>query len=237
MYFPWCGLINQIILCDIYVNYDDVQLSRGFYNRVQVKRPNGVKFITVPIKNKRQKLLIRDAEISYEVQWINNHRTVLEESFKHCAYKSDALDIFDKVHEKKFKYLSDLSFESILAILKYLGLYEGRKYINSSVLKLDGKGGRRLLDITKNIGGRIYITGHGAFNYLDHTLFEENGIEVRYMNYGIAHYEQSHGSFTPFVTSLDAIAHLGPNAARLFKSSTINWQSIKNKDDLIRVII
>ena len=55
MYFPWIGLFDQIRLADEFIFYDDVQLTRGFYNRVQVAQANGTKFITVPLANKTQK--------------------------------------------------------------------------------------------------------------------------------------------------------------------------------------
>jgi len=47
MYFPWVGLLEQIRLAEFFVHYDDVQLTRVFTNRVQVKTAQGSKWITV----------------------------------------------------------------------------------------------------------------------------------------------------------------------------------------------
>jgi hypothetical protein len=77
MYFPWCGLIDQIRLADVFVHYNDVQLSRGFYNRVQVKTPQGTTLITVPLQKKHQNQLINKSYISYESDWIESHRSIL----------------------------------------------------------------------------------------------------------------------------------------------------------------
>ena len=60
MYFPWCGLLDQIRQADVFVYYDDVQLVRGFCNRVQVKTLQGYKWITVPLLRKSQKQLIHN---------------------------------------------------------------------------------------------------------------------------------------------------------------------------------
>ncbi|MCA9907942.1 MAG: WbqC family protein, partial [Anaerolineae bacterium] len=54
MYFPWAGLLEQIRLADTFVHYDDVQHTRGFYNRVQIKTGNGVRWITVPLRDWHQ---------------------------------------------------------------------------------------------------------------------------------------------------------------------------------------
>ena len=67
MYFPWIGLFDQIRLADEFIFYDDVQLTRGFYNRVQVAQANGTKFITVPLAKKKQKQLIQDTKISQKL--------------------------------------------------------------------------------------------------------------------------------------------------------------------------
>ena len=45
MYFPWVGLLEQIRLSDQFVHYDDVQYTRGFYNRVQVKVPGAIRWM------------------------------------------------------------------------------------------------------------------------------------------------------------------------------------------------
>ena len=54
MYFPWVGMLEQIRLADVFMHYDDVQLARGFYNRVQVKTAQGARWLTVPLRDKHQ---------------------------------------------------------------------------------------------------------------------------------------------------------------------------------------
>ena len=44
------------------------------------------------------------------------------------------------------------------------------------------------------------------------------------MNYTIKEYMQSFDGFTPYVTALDAISQLGPNAIHALQSSTVNWR-------------
>ncbi len=50
MLFPWVGMLEQVRLADRYVDYSDVQFSRGsFVNRVQVKTCTGPRWITAPL--------------------------------------------------------------------------------------------------------------------------------------------------------------------------------------------
>jgi len=72
--------------------------------------------------------------------------------------------------------------------------------------------------------GKVYITGHGAANYLDHQLFEKAGISVEYMNYKMRPYKQAYGQFTPYVSILDLIANAGKAGKKYLTPQTISWK-------------
>ena len=233
MYFPWCGLLDQIRQADVFVYYDDVQLVRGFCNRVQVKTLQGYKWITVPLLRKSQKQLIHNTYINYEEDWVSKHRSILINSYRQTKFIDDAIALFDSVHSNKYERLCELARASIFALSKYFKLNHSIRFLDSTLLVPPGKSSQRLCDITKMVDGKIYLTGHGAINYLDHGLFDRNGIEVRYMNYSIQEYQQVFGAFTPYVTALDAISHLGTNANKILNSQTENWkEAIKRLNKL-----
>jgi hypothetical protein len=234
MYFPWCGLIEQIRMADVFIHYDDVQLSRGFYNRVQVKTPQGRTFITVPLRNKHQKQLIQESGINYEEEWVTHHRSVLINSYRRTKFIDDVIGLFDYVNSVRYQNLSDLCKASIRALSKYFRCEESVIFLNSSDLSITGASSQRLLDLTKAVGGNIYLTGLGALNYLNHEMFEEAGIEVRYMRYSFLEYPQVFGAFTPYVTALDAVAHLGKDCKGVLNSTNVNWRDAIERPDSLR---
>lgn len=225
MYFPWFGLFEQLRLADVYVHYDDVQLARGFYSRVQVKTPRGTQMISVPLKNKHRGQKINESAINYEVDWVSHHRAVLINSYRRTKHLDDAISVFDLVTQKEPAVLSDLGRDSIVAIADYLGLTDGCTFRSSSLLGVQGSSSERLLNICKALGAQTYITGHGALKYLDHELFESSHVNVRYMEYSIREYEQVFPPFTPYVTALDIIAHQGRSASDFLNSSTVDWKT------------
>jgi WbqC-like protein family len=234
MYFPWCGLLDQIRLANVYVHYDDVQLSRGFYNRVQVKTPQGTTMITVPLRKKHRDQKINESIISYESDWVSHHRSILLNSYRKAMYLDDAIDLFDSVHANRFETLSDLGKASIKALASYFKLGDGVFFLDSSSLDIKGASSQRLLDITKALGGSRYLTGHGALKYLNHDLFEQNDVEVRYMNYSLQEYQQVFGTYTPYVSALDTVAHLGPEAKSILQSTHLNWRNAIERPEELR---
>jgi hypothetical protein len=81
----------------------------------------------------------------------------------------------------------------------------------------------------RHFGAKTYITGHGAKNYLEHELFERNGIDVEYMDYQCVAYPQLHGEFIPYVTGLDVIANCGRSGAKFISPLTKNWRKFINE--------
>ena len=234
MYLPWIGLLNQIKLADIYIHYDDVQLSRGFYNRVQVNSKQGSSLITIPLTGKKHKQRIDETIVNNSIDWVQKHRKVIYNSLSKSPYFHDAINIFDLIHKNKSKKLSDINQASILALGDYCKILPSENFYCATDFSPIGKSSERLLDICKKAEVTEYLTGHGALNYLDHALFEKNGIDVYYINYNFKKYIPSNSFYTPYVSALDPIANLGDTITSTMLSKMIHWtEAIKCPEKLI----
>ncbi|KRE88866.1 hypothetical protein ASG87_07910 [Frateuria sp. Soil773] len=224
MYFPWVGLLEQVKLADVFVHYDDVQFTRGFYNRVQIRSENGTRWLTVPTKKHPRETHIDHVLVDDSQDWREQHRNALVQCYRLSPYLEDMLAVFDDAHSRHAANLGDVSRESIMALARYFGLSENRSFTRSASLDAPGRSSERLLAICRKLGATAYVTGHGARNYLDHELFETWGIEVRYMNYQKLPYPQPYDHFTPFVSGLDLIANCGRSGAKYICSGTVSWK-------------
>lgn len=224
MYFPWVGLLEQFKIADVFIHYDDVQLSRGFYNRVQIKTAHGIKWLTVPLKNKHRGQTIQETMIENDSNWKYKHRAFLNDAYARAPYKNEMLEVVDQVLCKEFLTLADLARESTLALAKYFDLTDQTTLMRSDDLALEFSSSQRLKELCKLIDAKTYITGHGARNYLDHELFERSKIRVEYMDYLGLEYPQLHGKFTPYVSGLDLVANCGKNGAKQICSKSVYWK-------------
>jgi hypothetical protein len=225
MYFPWVGMFEQIRLCDVYVHYDDVQFSKGsFTNRVQIKTIDGSKWLTVPLDGIKLGQEIREVRLNDRQKWQESHLNILKQVYAKAPYQQEMLDLVSFVFSQPATTISDLSINSITAICKYFDIAKPDNFLYSSKIGLTGKSSERVLDIVKHLDGSVYITGHGAKNYLDHSLFESSNIKVEYMNYSKQIYPQLHGEFTPYVSTLDLIANVGRSGKEFINSGTIDWK-------------
>ncbi len=226
MFFPWVGMLEQIMLADIYVHYADVQFSKGsFVNRVQVKTASGIKWLTLPLKGLSLGQHIDEVEVSNSNDWRGNHIQLLAQAYADAPFCEEMLTIVRQTYDVNIKTIDELAIRSLNAVIAYFDLAENTQFMDSRNMNVDGSSSQRVLDIIRAVGGNIYITGHGAKKYLDHELFEQNRIRVEYMDYQKTSYPQLHGEFTPYVSILDLIANVGKAGKKYIHSGTLYWRN------------
>jgi len=230
MLFPWVGLLEQISLADVFVNYADVQFSKGsFTNRVQVKEATGSRWLTVPLERFHLGDRIDQVQTKPLASWLDQHLTLLANAYQDAPYRQDMLSLVEEVYALPHRNIGELALASMLAVCDYLEVPLRDKLVDSCDLAIGGASSERVLDIVMELKGKKYITGHGARRYLAHELFEANGIAVEYIDYAMQPYPQLHGAFTPFVSSLDLIANNGVSGKRFIEPRTVDWREFAHE--------
>lgn len=217
-YIPWKGYFDLIASVDTFVLYDDMQYTRrDWRNRNQIKTPQGLCWLTVPVRSKgRYEQRINETEIDGQ-EWVREHWRSLELNYRrapHFAEVSARLRPF--YEEGRFSMLSDLN----RALLEWgcgeLGI-QSRIVPSSDYTLRDGKS-ERLADLCQQLGGEVYVSGPAARDYLDPAPFTERGIAVEWFNYqDYPDYPQLWGEFVAGVSILDLLFNCGPDAARYMK--------------------
>ncbi len=232
MLFPWVGMYEQLRLADIFINLDNVQFSKGsFTNRVQIKMSGGAKWMTVPLQDIHLGQLIREVKIDDRKDWRRSHLDLLRQSYSKAPFLGEMLEIVGEVYSARHENLGELAYASFRETAQFLGLDRGRVFRNAEDTPTNRQSSERVLDICRMNGASRYVTGLGARNYLDHALFEANGIRVEYMGYQKTPYRQCHGEFTPFVSILDLIANEGKDGLRYINSPSIYWKNFFETHD------
>jgi WbqC-like protein family len=222
MVFPWPGFFELVATADIYVHLDDVKFSnKSFTNRVQVKHANGWSWMSIPIRKTGNSLPIRSLTAA-DTPWKRRHRAMLAQSLARARHLDAALALFDSVYRRL--EIVELLIDSIEESARYLGIWKPATSIRSSGMGILGRGSERVLAMVLALGGTRYVTAHGARNYLDHVAFERAGVAVEYIAYSKTPYRQLHGEFLPYVTILDLIAALGPEARSIIQPATMPWK-------------
>ncbi len=224
MFLPWIGLFEQIRLADVFVHYDDVQLPQGrsLITRVQIKSADGVRWLTVPIDHPKSGKLISEVIVFDGKDWRSKHLKSIHHALAAAPHFESMLTLAERLYSQATEQLAEFNINGTEQIAEWLGL--APSFIRSSALAIEGTGTDRLVKLCEATNCDVYVTGHGALNYLEYEQFEKKGIAVRYIDYQKVPYPQLHGQFTPYVTILDAIANCGEATRKLLCSEAVYWR-------------
>lgn len=208
------GAVDEFIL------YDDMQYTkRDWRNRNQIKTPQGVQWLTVPVKvSGKYHQKIRETEID-GTEWASAHWKALIQNYKRAAHFSE-IELWLEPLYKKNSYinLSSLNLSLINGICHYLEI-ETKITGSWDYDLIEGKT-ERLVDLCKKAGGTEYISGPSAMNYIDENEFFRNEIKLTWFEYsGYPEYPQLWGNFVHGVSILDLLFNCGRDSRRYMRSA------------------
>lgn len=217
-YIPWRGYFDLIAAADELILYDDMQYTRrDWRNRNKIKTPQGLQWLSVPVKVKGKfNQRIRDTEID-GVDWQESHWKTLMANYSRAAQAEVMTPLLAPLYlEHTYTHLSVLNRTLIDWVCAYLGIKT--RITDSSAYRLVEGKTERLLDLCRQLEATEYISGPAARGYLDEALFADAGIAVTFFDYqGYAPYPQLWGDFVPDVSILDLLFNCGEDAPRFLR--------------------
>jgi hypothetical protein len=217
-YIPWKGYFDLIAAVDEFILYDDMQYTRrDWRNRNQIKTPQGVQWLTVPVNVKgKYHQSIKDTEID-GADWASAHWKSLALNYRRAPHFDEIASWLESLYlAEPYTHLSRLNRRLIEAVCDYLGI---KTVISNSwdYILPDGKT-ERLADLCVQAGGTEYISGPAAKGYIRENMFADRDIKLTWFEYGgYPRYPQLWGEFTHEVTVLDLLFNCGKGGPRYMK--------------------
>lgn len=208
-YIPWKGVFDMINQVDTFVFLEDVQYTRrDWRNRNKIKTPDGLKWLTVPVKKNKVDAKIFEIEIDNNKDWQKNHYNLIKQNYLSSPFFKEYHFILEEIYLKnKWSKLSELNIFSIKLISNILGIKT--EFINSVDLNTSGTKDDKLIQILKIINATDYLSGPAAKNYISQDKFKNERIGLEYIIYDYPEYNQLYGDFDHYVTILDVLFSCG----------------------------
>jgi hypothetical protein len=217
-YLPWKGYFDLMASVDDFVLYDDVQYTRrDWRNRNQIKTPQGLHWLTVPVRVKGKYLqTIRDTEIDHGTPWAADHLKAIALNYRRAPHFAEFMPWLEGLYADLPPTLSQLNARLLSAIRDRLEI--STALTDSSQYRLEGGKSERLASISQQAGATVYVSGPAARDYLDESVFASRGIAVEWFDYsGYPSYPQLWGDFVHNVSIVDLLLNCGPAAADYLK--------------------
>jgi hypothetical protein len=219
-YLPWRGYFDLLSRADEAILYDSVQYTRrDWRNRNQIKTPQGVTWITVPVQTTGRLTQSID-EARVDRGWAEKHMRSIELAYRRSpAFESTAAQLFSTLAEVANEpLLTHINERLLRTIMDWLGIGTPMRRCTAvlgreNMRKMEPS--ERLIALCCAVGAQRYLSAPAARAYLDQERFAQAGIAVEWMSYdGYPTYPQLWGAFVPNVSIVDLLLNTGQKAPR-----------------------
>lgn len=218
-YVPWKGYFDMIRTVDEFILYDEVQYTKNDWrNRNRIKTQAGAQWLSIPVRQERLEQKISETRVA-DSRWSARHWKAIANSYARARYFERYAAMVQSWYAKasEFELLTDINTHFIRTVCATLGI---TTHITSSwEYELQGNRVERLINICRQAGADVYLSGPAARDYLDESCFNKEGIRVEWMSYdGYSEYPQLFPPFEHSVTILDLLLNVGPEHAAFMRA-------------------
>jgi len=160
---------------------------------------------------------IKDTCIS-QPDWMEIHWKTIQQYYAKAPCFPEYREFFEALFlGATDEHLSRINYRFLAAVCKLLGIDTSITWSTDYSI-VEGKT-ERLVSLCQQCGATEYLSGPAAREYIQEELFQDAGISLNYMSYtGYEEYPQLYPPFTHFVSIVDLIFNMGPNASNYLLS-------------------
>ncbi len=220
-YAPWCGFFAKMHACNVFVFYDNAQMTKNSYiNRCLINNQCRQAWLSVPVRfnlgDKINQVIIADE------RWKNKHIQTIRSVYGRTPFFKEVFGLIEPIYLNAGDSLALTNMNIIREIANYLGL--SCRFELSSSFSSDKTSDDRLIDICHELGAVTYISGKGGDNYQDHFKFKMAGINLEVKTYKPIPYDQKTDLFMPGLSIMDALFNLGKSTINLMNYSAASGE-------------
>ncbi len=210
-YLPWIGYFKKMSLCDVFVILDNVQFSKDSYTqRTEVRTRKGWMWLTIPIQKEEHFKLIKDVSLPKNNKWRKKHWLSIHSNYAKTKHFEDFNNFFKDVYlDYGIDTLQDFNEKFIIYMSDIFDIHP--EIVRASELNIESelKKSDLLIEIIKNIGGDVYVSGAGGENYIEEEKFKKEGIEIEYFKFQPFVYPQRWTGFEHYMSAIDLLFNMG----------------------------
>lgn len=211
-FLPWLGFCESLLACETVALFDSVQYNDGgWQNRNRIKGPNGLVWVTVPVR-KHNGQPLRDVRVAPSFDG-NAMLETIRHAYGRTEFYREAVDVITGPIQRGPVWLVDLNAELITSIAAALGSTATLTLTSSLDTTETVSRADRIARICHAIGDSMLWAGEGTRGYLDVGEMGALGVSVVWNEFPLRHpaYRQTwtRQGFIPGLSVVDAACNIG----------------------------
>lgn len=203
-FFPYLGYWQLMNIVDKFVIYDDVNyIKRGWINRNRILVEGKPFYIHVPVMKASQNKIINEMEVFVDSSLRKKELKTIELAYKKAPFFDSVYPLIKDIINTEQNRLSEYLIKSLHVIARYLQI-ETEFLISSQIRKNNNlKAQDKIIDICRVLEADEYYNAIGGLDLYSGKMFNENGIQLFFVNMNEISYKQYNNSFVPNLSILD----------------------------------
>ena len=203
-FFPYLGYWQLMNIVDKFVIYDDVNyIKRGWINRNRILVEGKPFYIHVPVVKASQNKIINEMEVFVDSSLRKKELKTIELAYKKAPFFDSVYPLIKDIINTEQNRLSEYLIKSLHVIARYLQI-ETEFLISSQIRKNNNlKAQDKIIDICRVLEADEYYNAIGGLDLYSGKMFNENGIQLFFVNMNEISYKQYNNSFVPNLSILD----------------------------------
>ena len=217
-FFPWLGYFDKIAKVDTFIFLDNVQFPKTggvWCNRVKLFNSGQARWLTAAIdRNYHGIRQINEMHFLSEILWQEKLLEIIKNEYRRHPFYNEVINIIEPLLLSPEENIAEYNVYAVSELAKVLGL-DTTKLRRSSAYSVIGTSNKLLCELTRAVGGNVYLCGGGAEGYQDDTFFSTQGVSLQYQNFQHPIYPQrGQTTFTPGLSVIDAAMNVGWQGVR-----------------------
>ena len=221
-FLPYMGHIQLMQKCNTWVIFDDIQfIDKGWINRNKILHPDNDKqfqFITIPLKNRKQKSLISSLRIDDAQNWREEIKGKFSFYKRKAKYFDEANNFLNQILCINSKNLSEFLYNQIMFIKDYFNFKMDIVWQNRDIKNIKSSSNLQkdewAIEITKYCKKNQYINPETGINLFDLKKFKKNKISLYSLQPDLENYIYLNSTHN--FSILDTLANFGYLKTRSF---------------------
>ncbi|MBX7093209.1 MAG: WbqC family protein [Flavobacteriales bacterium] len=217
-FFPYLGYYQLLNATDHFVFLDNVNyINKGWINRNNILVNGKPSLFTIPLSNGSQNEMINNVKVANADAWRTKFLKTIEMNYKKAPFYSNTLDIIDSSIDLNDQRISTWAEKSIINVSSYLG-FQKQFSRSSSLSNIDVKGEERIISICLHHNAEMYVNLPGGKHLYHADKFQENGIELCFIDMQNSEYSQGKFPFVPYLSMIDVLMWNNVDSIKLMLS-------------------
>lgn len=205
--FPYIGYFQLINAVDTFVVYDNIQFTKkGWINRNRILVNGKDEFFTISLKKDSDFLNVDQRKLSdtFKTERIKLLRRITE-SYRKAPEFNSVYSLLESVINNDEENLFSFIYQSLQTVCTYLDIKT--EFIISSAVPIDHqlKSQDKVIAICKALNAAKYINPIGGIELYSKEKFEQNNIELNFIQSNTIKYRQFKNEFVPWLSIIDVM--------------------------------